>query len=226
MGSRVVAASLLLSLAASSLAQAQYFQARPFAASQRNPALRAPDGVASNSAAASVLPSDQDQRGEAADDNGLYRTLCVRLCDGYYFPLSFSTRAGGFARDAARCAASCGRQARLFYHANPGGSVETMMDLAGRPYSALPAAFRYRASLVSGCGCYRLPASEDGGEGLPLDGNRQPSNAMAPWGPGPWDRALRDAAASPLRPAPEAIGREMSSPPARSRRPAVAAPAP
>ena len=225
MGSRLVAASLLLSLlAASSLAQAQYFQRPPFAAS-RNPAWRGP-GVSSNGLAAAVAPSDHGQRGEAAEeDTGRYRTLCVRLCDGYYFPISFSTHASGFARDAAQCTASCGQQARLFYHANPGGSVETMMDLAGRPYSALPAAFKYRAALVSGCGCQRLPASADGGGGLPQDHDGQSSKASAPWGAGPWpERSLLDAEASPVRPAPEPGRDDMfQPPPARSGRPALPA---
>jgi len=217
MGTRVVAASLLLSLAASCLAQAQYFQASPFAARQRNPGLRGPGDVSSHGFAASAFPSDQGQPGEAADDDtGLYRTLCVRLCDGYYFPISFSTRASGFGRDAARCTASCGRQARLFYHANPGGSVETMTDLAGRRYSALPAAFKYRATLVSGCGCQRLSAAEDAGEGVAQDRDRRPPNAMAPGGAGP----LLDAEA------PQAIGREISPVPARSERPALPAAVP
>jgi hypothetical protein len=222
MRSRLVAASLLLSLlAASSPAQAQYFQRSPFAAS-RNPA---GPGVSSNGLAAAATPSDHGQRGEAADeDSGRYRTLCVRLCDGYYFPISFSTRASGFARDAAQCTASCGQQARLFYHANPGGSVETMLDLAGRPYSALPAAFKYRAALVSGCGCQRLPAGKDGG-GLPQDRDRQSGQTSVPWGAGPWpDRPLLDAEASLVRPAPEPSEGDTFRPPsARSGRPALPA---
>jgi hypothetical protein len=55
----------------------------------------------------------------------------VRLCDGYYFPISFSTMRSEFARDADKCAASCGSEARLFYHPNPGGDVEDMVDLTG-----------------------------------------------------------------------------------------------
>jgi Protein of unknown function (DUF2865) len=221
MGLRLVAISLLLSLAASCLAQAQYFRASPFAARQRKETVPGPGAASANSFAASAVPSDQGQSGEAADDDILYRTLCVRLCDGYYFPISFSTPASGFARDTVRCTASCGRQARLFYHANPGGSVETMMDLAGRPYSALPAAFKYRATLVSGCGCHRLPASEDGGEDLARDRDRQPSKATLPRDPGAWpDRPLLDAEAALMPPAPEATEREMPAQPSRSRRPA------
>jgi len=33
-----------------------------------------------------------------------YRTLCVRSCDGYYFPISYATGRGRFKTDAAVCA--------------------------------------------------------------------------------------------------------------------------
>jgi uncharacterized protein DUF2865 len=89
-----------------------------------------------------------------------YRTLCVRTCDGYYFPISFSTTRSEFAHDADKCTASCGSQARLFYHPNPGGTVEDMVDLTGFGYADMPNAFKYRKSLVNGCGCRPQPWSE------------------------------------------------------------------
>ena len=94
------------------------------------------------------------------DRPATYRTLCVRLCDGYYFPISFSTTRSEFARDADKCTASCGGEARLFYHPNPGGAVEDMVDLTGLGYADLPNAFKYRKSLVNGCGCRPQPWSE------------------------------------------------------------------
>jgi hypothetical protein len=89
-----------------------------------------------------------------------FRTLCVRTCDGYYFPISFSTVRSEFARDADRCTASCGSEARLFYHPNPGGKVEDMVDQIGVGYASLPNAFRFRESLVSDCACRPQPWSE------------------------------------------------------------------
>jgi Protein of unknown function (DUF2865) len=94
------------------------------------------------------------------DRPATYRTLCVRLCDGYYFPISFSTTRSEFARDADKCIASCGGEARLFYHSNPGGTVEDMVDLTGFGYADLPTAFKYRKSLVNGCACRPQPWSE------------------------------------------------------------------
>jgi hypothetical protein len=89
-----------------------------------------------------------------------YRTLCVRLCDGYYFPISFSAPRSALSRDADQCSASCGSEARLFYHPNPGGDIDTMVDLTGLSYGALPTAFKYRKTLVKGCACRPQPWSE------------------------------------------------------------------
>lgn len=83
-----------------------------------------------------------------------YRTLCVRLCDGYYFPVSFSTLPNHFQRDAEVCQSQCAAPAELFYHQNPGGSVEQMMSFGSQtPYTSLKAAFRYRKEYVPGCSC-------------------------------------------------------------------------
>jgi Protein of unknown function (DUF2865) len=101
-----------------------------------------------------------------ADDPSLlpmaqsYRTLCVRLCDGFYFPISSVASQDMLARDADTCSASCGAEARLFHHPNGGGDVDSMVDLTGIAYSALPNAFKYRKTLVEGCRCRPQPWSE------------------------------------------------------------------
>lgn len=92
-------------------------------------------------------------------DRGTYRTLCVRMCDGYYFPISYATGSGNLTRDADKCTAACGADARLFYYPNPGGELEAMVDLTGRAYGSYPTAFKYRKTLVSGCQCRPQPWS-------------------------------------------------------------------
>jgi hypothetical protein len=83
-----------------------------------------------------------------------YRTLCVRLCDGYYFPVSFSTLPNHFARDAEQCQAQCAAPAELYYHQNPGGAVEQMVSAGTQqPYTSLKTAWRYRKEYVPGCSC-------------------------------------------------------------------------
>lgn len=88
------------------------------------------------------------------------RTLCVRLCDGFYFPISGATPRSELARDADKCSAMCSAEARLFYYASGDGSAETMVDLTGRAYSSMPNAFKYRKTLVQGCRYRPQPWSE------------------------------------------------------------------
>lgn len=83
-----------------------------------------------------------------------YRTVCVRLCDGYYFPISFSTTASYFQRDADACQSKCAAPAELYYYKNPGEAVDQMSAFKTQePYSRLKTAFRYRKELVQGCSC-------------------------------------------------------------------------
>lgn len=90
--------------------------------------------------------------------NATYRTLCVRTCDGYFFPISFSARPGQFGQDAAACEAMCpAAETGLFVYRNPGGDPEDMISLAGVPYTELPNAFRHRKEYVNGCSCQAAP---------------------------------------------------------------------
>lgn len=93
-----------------------------------------------------------------------YRTLCVRLCDGYYFPVSFSTLPTHFARDADACQSRCAAPTELFFHQNPGGSVAEMVSQKTQtPYKSLRTAFKYRKEFVQGCSCKQaeyVPRSE------------------------------------------------------------------
>lgn len=86
-----------------------------------------------------------------------YTTVCVRLCDGAYFPVSYSTDRRHFARDEAVCKSRCAAPARLFVRPNPGGSVEAMTDRFGHSYAALPTAFQFRRGLAAGCSCKADP---------------------------------------------------------------------
>jgi hypothetical protein len=91
---------------------------------------------------------------------GTYRTLCVRTCDGYYFPISFAASGAALYRDAAACRALCPRaKVALYVHRSPGEDAARMVSLAGEPYTALPAAFRYRREYDPSCRCGALTAT-------------------------------------------------------------------
>jgi Protein of unknown function (DUF2865) len=89
-----------------------------------------------------------------------FRSLCVRLCDGYYFPISQATIRERFSRDAEQCAQTCPSGSRLFVHRNPGEGVDDMRDLQGRPYRGLPNAFLHRTQYVANCTCRGNPWDE------------------------------------------------------------------
>ena len=83
-----------------------------------------------------------------------YRTMCVRMCDGYYFPVSFSTLPSQFEKDEQACQSRCAAPAELYYYQNPGQAVEQMISFRSQEtYTTLPIAFRYRNELVRGCSC-------------------------------------------------------------------------
>ncbi len=92
-----------------------------------------------------------------------YRTVCVRLCDGYYFPVSFSTLPNHFGRDADACQSRCAAPTELYFHQNPGQSVDQMVSQqTRRPYVNLATAFRYRKEYVPGCSCKAAEYIPDG----------------------------------------------------------------
>lgn len=109
----------------------------------------------------SGLWQDEDSSGGGGNNNGFralpfatYRTVCVRLCDGYYFPISFSTLPNHFERDAEVCQSKCAAPAQLYYYQNPGGAVDQMVAFSNNElYTRLKTAFRYRKEYVSGCSC-------------------------------------------------------------------------
>ena len=95
---------------------------------------------------------DDDDDGAPKGGKGGQRTVCVRLCDGYYWPVSFQTKRSQFQRDARACESSCDGEARLF-HFPSYGDINDAVDNAGKSYARLPAAFVYRKKLVAGCTC-------------------------------------------------------------------------
>jgi hypothetical protein len=89
---------------------------------------------------------------------GTYRTLCVRTCDGYYFPIRSNATRSNFSVDSQACLQRCSSAvARLFVHRYPGQEVANAVDLEGNRYGNLENAFRYRKERVAGCECQFAP---------------------------------------------------------------------
>jgi hypothetical protein len=92
--------------------------------------------------------------GDVGPSSGTYRTVCVRSCDGAYFPISFATFPGRFADDEKTCKALCpAADATLFAYRNPGEDMSQAISISGQPYTSLPNAFRYRQEFNPSCSC-------------------------------------------------------------------------
>ena len=85
---------------------------------------------------------------------GTYRTICVRSCDGYYFPISYATSPERFRDDEQTCQRMCpAAEVALYAYHNPGEEVSQAVSINGQPYTALPNAFAYRKALTPACSC-------------------------------------------------------------------------
>ena len=88
--------------------------------------------------------------------SGSYRTLCVRTCDGYYFPISYSASQAKFLEDEKTCQRQCpAAEVALYSHHNPGEDINQAVSMNGQPYISLPTAFAYRKEYNSSCSCRR-----------------------------------------------------------------------
>ncbi|OCP10277.1 MULTISPECIES: DUF2865 domain-containing protein [unclassified Ensifer] len=89
---------------------------------------------------------------------GTLRTMCVRTCDGAFFPISSDATPADFPRDEQACRARCpGAETELYFHdLNTEESDQMVSAMTGRPYTEMPNAFAYRTRGVSKpgmCGC-------------------------------------------------------------------------
>src|SRR5438876_8079883 len=86
--------------------------------------------------------------------SGTFRTVCVRTCDGAYFPISFATVPARFPDDERSCKALCpAAEASLFTYRNPGEDINQAVSINGQPYTSSPNAFRYRQEFNPSCAC-------------------------------------------------------------------------
>ncbi|MDX8460248.1 DUF2865 domain-containing protein [Mesorhizobium humile] len=124
---------------------------------------------------------------------GEFHTMCVRTCDGYFFPMSNAASVGDFERDQKNCESSCpGTEMQVFYSRGMDDDSGSMTSSAtGQPYSELPTAYLYKQANYSRpptCGCN---AQASNGNFTIIGGNpsnpeqSQPENEAAPFIPMP-----------------------------------------
>jgi Protein of unknown function (DUF2865) len=140
-------AMLLCASSVTSAARAEDFLSALFGAfSGRSPA---PPPVALPFAREGAPSSEAAPRSEtqpARVGHGGGEAWCVRTCDGRYFPITGPDNQSRVAACNSFCPAAA---TSLVYGSNIDGAATE----AGKPYSELPNAFRYRNEIVAGCTC-------------------------------------------------------------------------
>jgi Protein of unknown function (DUF2865) len=91
-------------------------------------------------------PSNPTTDGRSRVSTSGGHAYCVRTCDGRYFPITAADNQSKAASCNSFCPAS---ETKIVY----GGNIDNAVTEAGKPYSELPNAFRYRNEIVAGCTC-------------------------------------------------------------------------
>jgi hypothetical protein len=87
-----------------------------------------------------------------------HRAVCVRLCDGYFFPVDSLTRESDLHNQEAACSSLCpDAPTQLFVRPAGSDKIEDAVSRTGAPYSSLPVAFANRTSTDKTCSCHRHP---------------------------------------------------------------------
>lgn len=90
------------------------------------------------------------------------RAVCVRLCDGYHFPLGAVRGPADARAQAGMCESLCpGAPARVYVMQAGSEKIEEAVSLDGRRYDRLPVAFRHASTRDNTCSCRPAGAAAD-----------------------------------------------------------------
>ena len=80
-------------------------------------------------------------------------SVCVRTCDGSFFPLPYSGASGATLEEV--CQALCPNAAVELYTMPFGGTIDAGASATGARYTALPNAFKFQQTYDPACSCRR-----------------------------------------------------------------------
>ena len=101
-----------------------------------NPAIMEPE----------LEPSDETPRGGPM-------AICVRDCDGGFFPISYSARSSNLDDLEAMCRALCPNAAVKLYTASQWKGLSSALSIDGEAYSDHPNAHKFEKTYDPACGC-------------------------------------------------------------------------
>src|SRR5579863_1438033 len=112
------------------------------------------DVPVSPDAAAPQNPDETTANPEGVVAHAGSKAVCVRSCDGYFFPVSYS--AGGHMTDLQEmCRALCPNAEVTLYTYSPSADIDTAVSIEGARYLDMPNALKYRKSVDPTCSCRR-----------------------------------------------------------------------
>ena len=96
--------------------------------------------------AKSALPGPQDDT-----PSGGTKAVCVRTCDGGFFPVSYSATRSQLGSLAQRCQALCPNAETTLYTYSPNKDIDDAVSIDGKPYRDLPNADKFRTKFDPTC---------------------------------------------------------------------------
>ena len=102
-----------------------------------------------------TLPLNPDQPSTAPKPQAGSKAVCVRTCDGAFFPVSYSASQGRLGGLEDMCRALCPNADVSLYTYPPSGQIEQAVSINGAKYMDMPNALKYRQSVDPTCSCKR-----------------------------------------------------------------------
>ncbi|MEJ0093740.1 MAG: DUF2865 domain-containing protein [Methylocella sp.] len=102
----------------------------------------------------SLVPPGNTQEGdEEGKAHGGSQAVCVRTCDGGFFPLNISAHHADPDQLTNLCQALCPNATVAVYTRAPSNQIDTAVSLEGAPYSELPNALKFQKTFDPACTC-------------------------------------------------------------------------
>jgi hypothetical protein len=79
--------------------------------------------------------------------------VCVRTCDGGYFPVSYSARSSRYDSLEELCQAQCPGAKTALYTMPPSGTIDQAVGTDGEPYTSMENAGKFRKTYNPTCAC-------------------------------------------------------------------------
>ena len=100
-----------------------------------------------------VQPQETSDEGDDTPHQGGSKAVCVRTCDGGFFPVSYSARRSSSESLEDMCHALCpNAEVKLFTYSNS-GEIEDAVAKDGEAYTSLPNALKFQKKFDPACAC-------------------------------------------------------------------------